>query len=246
MIFKRLLAVVPLLLLAPVASAALYITDNITVGIYTAPDMKDEEARLTSGTVVEVVERRGPLVKVRTEHGDQGWLKEVYLLKREPAAMQLEALRKEQAQLEHDLEALQEENATLKRSAAEAKGTVALRGELERLRQQNESLTAQLALQPKAAVPSSVDDQVAALRAQVDALQGEKGNLEQRLAAAVLIEGGTAADFEGTHEPGLLDVEARLPGIILVLLLGVLLGAGLSYRWIDRRLMKRFGGIRFH
>lgn len=244
---KRLLLMAPLLASVPAASAALYITDNITVGIYAAPEMKGEaEARLSSGTAVEVIERRGELLKVRTAHGEQGWLKGSFLIRREPAALQLEGAKQELAQLGATLASLQEENGALKKLSAEARDAATLRDELARLRQQNETLAAQLASQPRAAAPASVDDQVSALQARLDAVQGEKGELEQRLAATVLIEGGTAADFDGSRQPGLMAIEVKLPGLVVVLLAGLLLGAGLSYRWLDQRLMRRFGGIRFH
>lgn len=247
---RQLLLIVPLLALSSAASAALYVTDNVTVGVFETADLQGEpELRLSSGTAVEVIERRGDLFRIRTEHGEQGWLRSRFLIKREPAALQLEAAKQDLAQLEATVERLQEENAGLKKRTVEGQNVTALRGELEKLRKQNEALAAQLAAQPQAAsatVPLSVDDQVSALQAQLDAVQGERGDLEQRLAAAVLIEGGTAADFDGTHEPSLKDVVVKLPGVAVVLIVGLLLGAGLTYRWLDRRLMKRFGGIKFH
>lgn len=247
---KQLLLIAPLLAFTSAASAALYVTDNITVGIFSTPDLQGEpESRLSSGTAVDVIEKRGNLLKVKTEHGEQGWLRSSFLTKREPAALHLEEVKQDLAQLESTVETLRDENEELKKLSAEAKGAAALRGELDKLRKQNETLTAQLAVQPKSAAgsaPASVDDQVSALQAQFDAVQNEKSNLEQRLAAAVLIDGGTAADFDGTRQPSLMDIEVKLPGIVVVLIAGLLLGGGLTYRWFDKRLLKRFGGIKFH
>lgn len=247
MALGRQLLIAPLLALSLNASAALYVTDSITVGVYATPELTGEpELRLISGTAVEVLERRGELLRIRTEHGEQGWLRSRFLTKSQPVVLRMEALRKGQEQLEAQLEGLQEENAGLKRLSAEGRNAAAQRDELEQLRKQNAALTAQLAGQPKSGDHASVDDQVSALQAQLEALQAEKGEVEQRLAATVLIEGGGLADFEGRREPSLMDVEARLPGMALIFIVGGLLGAALSYRIIDRRLMKRFGGIRFH
>ena len=247
---KQLLLSAVLLAQFSVASAALYITDNISVGVFATPDMQGEpELRLTSGAAVDVIESRGALRKIRTEHGEQGWLKASFLIKTPPLAQKLEEANKELTQLGSTLEALQDENASLKKLSAEAKNITSLRSELEKVRKQNETLTAQLAAQPKAvagAAPASVDNQVSELQAQLETIKSEKGDMEQRLAAAVLIGGGSAADFEGAHEPSLSDIQVTLPGVIVVLIIGLLLGGGLSYLWLDRRLTKRFGGIKLH
>jgi SH3 domain protein len=246
---KQLLLSAVLLAQFSAASAALYITDNISVGVFATPDLQGEpELRLTSGMAVDVIESRGAVRKIRTEHGEQGWLKASFLIKTPPLTQKLEESRQALAQLESALESLQEENASLKKFSAEAKGVTVLRGELERVRKQNETLTAQLAAQPKsvAAAPVSIDDQVSELQAQLETIKGEKSDMEQRLAAAVLIGGGSAADFEGAHEPSISDIQVTLPGVIVVLIIGLLVGGGVSYRWLDRRLTKRFGGIKLH
>lgn len=242
---RQWLLLAPLLVVASGASAALYVTDSVTVGIFATPDLQGEpESRLHSGTLVDVIEKRGELLKVRTEHGEQGWLRSHFLIKREPAVLQLEGLKQELVQLESTLEVLQGENAALKKNSTESMSVTVLRAELDKLRKQNEALVAQ-PVSVVSAAPLSVDDQVNALQVELDTLRNEKGDVEQRLAAALLID-GAESDFDGTADASFMNIEVKLLGVIVVLISGLLLGAGLTYRWIDRRLLKRFGGIRFH
>lgn len=246
---RRLLLAMPLLASGAMASAApLYVTDKITVGVFQAPDLQGEpDFRLSSGATVDLLERRGELARIRTEHGEQGWLRASFLVKKEPAALQLEQVKQEMDQLESNLESLQEENKGLKKLAAEARSAATLRAELAKQRKDYAALKSQLAHQPKGGDTAvTEDDQASLLQAQIDQLKTEKGDLEERLAAAVLIEGGDASDFDGSGSPAIANIEVRLPAVIVMVLLGILLGGALTYRWVDRRLMKRFGGIRFH
>src|SRR5204862_31635 len=103
----------PLLLLCAVASPAaraetLYVIEQLVVSVNSAPDSGGERvASVRSGDALEVLERSGDQVHVRTAGGKEGWIRASYLSAEEPLRPRLAQRTAEVAQLEEEVSGLQ-------------------------------------------------------------------------------------------------------------------------------------------
>lgn len=105
-------ALIPTLACAAACAAAagtadtLYVTDELRLGLY---DNEKAEGRqfktLLSGARLEVLDRALMTVRVRTEEGDEGWVKLAYLVEEEPGRRRAATLEKAQEKLQGELEA---------------------------------------------------------------------------------------------------------------------------------------------
>ncbi len=215
-----------------------YITDSIMVGVFSGPELQGQPVtRLKSGVPVEVLEQQGDVRRIKTEHGDTGWLRATFLTSSAPKIKQLAQAKKEIAELEAELEAAQSKTSGLASKEAEAAKSIKwMRAEMNKARKKVKALEARL--KEKQSEESQADEQTADVLGEIDRLKRENASLESRLAATLMIN-------------DLPDVSAEEGGSSLLwlfggLLLGLLLGVGICYAWWDRRLRKRFGGIRFY
>lgn len=143
-----------LVLLSPLTVAeTLYVTDILRLGMYPSPDTNDNPVRvLTSGDALEILERTGSYVRVRTEIGDEGWVKTSYLVEEIPSKTQLaeltvatEQLRSQVAQLEAGLSERDAELASVRLERDQlAQSTASVRAEADDLRGKNAELTQQI------------------------------------------------------------------------------------------------------
>lgn len=230
-----------LLLCCPsILLAESYITDSIRVGVFSGPELQGQAVtRLTSGAPVEVLERQGDVRRIKTENGDVGWLRATFLTSRPPMIKQLAQAKKEITQLENDLEAAQSINSGLAGKEAEAKKSIKwMRAEMNKARKKVKALEAKL--KEEQSKESQADEKTADVLSEIGQLKSEKADLESRLAATLMIN---SLPEKVQHD------EANSSSLLWSLgslLLGGLLGGGICYAWLDRRLRKRFGGIRFH
>ena len=115
----------PLLLLCAVASNAvraenLYVIEQLVVSVSSAPDGSGERvASVRSGDALEVLERSGDEVHVRTGSGREGWIRASYLSAEEPLRPRLAQRTAEVARLKEDVSRLQAQLEAA-RSAASA------------------------------------------------------------------------------------------------------------------------------
>jgi hypothetical protein len=120
----------PLLLLCALAAPAaraetLYVIEHLLVGVSNAPDSSGERiASVKSGDRVEVLERSGDQVHVRTAGGKDGWIKASYLSADEPLGPRLAERTAEVARLKEDVSRLQAQLDTA-RTPASASAPVA-------------------------------------------------------------------------------------------------------------------------
>ena len=118
----------PLLLLCAVASPAaraetLYVIEQLVVSVNSAPDSSGERiASVRSGDAVEVLERSGDEVHVRTAGGKEGWIRASYLSAEEPLRSRLAQCTAEVARLKEDLSRLQAQLDAARTSASAASG----------------------------------------------------------------------------------------------------------------------------
>jgi SH3 domain protein len=173
---------------------AVYVTDELRLGLYATEETTGRALKtLISGTRLQVLERSLMSIRVRTEDGDEGWVKTGYVVPNEPARRRLEAL-----------ESLQ---------ATTAESLAASEADKERLSEQISGLEAELA-------------------------QANQG----------------IADLpEVMARNEALNAELTSRGIQVPLLwfalavVGALIGGGIvGYWWLDRKVRRKFGGVRVY
>ena len=118
----------PLLLLCALAAPAaraetLYVIEQLVVGLTSTPDGSGERvASVKSGDPLEVLERSGDEVHVRTARGTEGWVRAGYLSADEPLRPRLAERTAEVARLKEDVSRLQAQLDTARTSAAPGGG----------------------------------------------------------------------------------------------------------------------------
>ncbi len=115
----RFVGIILLILPFSVAAESVYVTDQLTIGIFSGPNEQPPELkRANSGDLLEVVERAEGAVKVRDAAGIEGWVSVNLVSSAKPVRAQLGAARAEVDRLELALTAtkaqLQSLNVRLK------------------------------------------------------------------------------------------------------------------------------------
>lgn len=153
-----------LLLLAPLISTSaaaetVYVTDELRLGLFEGEQTSGRPFKtLTSGDALEVLERALMSIRVRTEDGEEGWVKTAYIVTSEPGRRRAEKLEAQNTQLqarlteaETRISSSQSTIETLELSLTEANAGIE---DLPALRAANTQLTQQLA-QTGSRIPSS-------------------------------------------------------------------------------------------
>jgi SH3 domain protein len=134
-----------LVLSVSVLAETVYVQDSLRIGVRTEPGNNATPIGVVvTGMRLDVLDRNNDYVKIRTEKGLEGWIKESYVAKDVPAIIQLEELQKEYSQFKsrvgkHDellksseiankslsteLEELKTSNAELQRELVSVKAT---------------------------------------------------------------------------------------------------------------------------
>ncbi len=100
-----------LLTALPAYADTLYVNDMLRVGVRSKPNSAESPlAVVTTGTALEVLERRGGYVKVRTEEGKEGWVNKVYLVSEPPARERLARMKAEFERVQKELDELRAES----------------------------------------------------------------------------------------------------------------------------------------
>ena len=116
------------LLLIPVPARAadadvVYVTDELRLGLYRTEETSGRTIKtLLSGARLTVLERALMSIRVRTEDGDEGWVKTAYIVEKEPArarVARMEAAAEETATRLAEAEAAVETSRTNARELAE-------------------------------------------------------------------------------------------------------------------------------
>ena len=103
------------LLFAPLSAIAetVYVSDTLRVGIRTLPNSNVPSiAVVKSGVAVEVLERRGSYIQIRTQSGVEGWVKGAYFSKTPPTANKLDKALIKISALEKEIKSLSTQKST--------------------------------------------------------------------------------------------------------------------------------------
>lgn len=222
----RLCVVALALVLLCVPLQAAHITDKLVVGLY-ADQKLDGEPRqlLTTGTPVEVLKRAKDAIRVRLADDTRGWLEARYVSEEKPAAMKLLEVQAELRTLRTRLEAKGPGSGAPAESLPSA----------ERIR-------AGLALNEARARIAELEQQLGNLP-QVRAAIEERDELRQRMEQVREIVGGTGLASKAGETPGESLWDRYLPWVVAGLMAAVGFAAGVGF--IDHRIRRRYGGLRF-
>ena len=100
---------IAIILLLPInaLSSTLYVGDNLRVGIRPAPEANTASLVVVStGTELELIEKKGRYVKVRSPNGIEGWVKGAYLSAKKPSSVLLKQAQSKIKILEKKINAL--------------------------------------------------------------------------------------------------------------------------------------------
>ncbi len=158
------------LMMAGAAGAeTLFITDRLKLGLHESRERTSAVIELLpSATELEVLERDGSFVRVRTPDGTEGWVDAAYLTADLPARLEVAELQSWKATREEELKAAWAEVETLRAELAELAGTAVpataippredhlqTMERIARLEEDNAALRELLALQAEEAVQPS-------------------------------------------------------------------------------------------
>lgn len=137
--FMLLTVILYLLLPGMLLAEVVYINDTMRVGVRPEPSNDvGPVAVVMTGMKLEVLERSDGYIRIRSDNGIEGWIKEIYVSEKLPAQLELAKLQKEYQQLVSD----SSKSADVIKAAEQAK--VALAEELNVLKEQNRDLQAEL------------------------------------------------------------------------------------------------------
>ena len=250
-----------------------YITDKVLVGVY--EDSNADSALLTTlptGTPLEVIERSGSFVKVRSPDGSNGWIENTYMIEHKPAQLVVLELTDQQKQTDEqlvlaqaELRAIQEQVDTLKQS----RGNSDQSDEIKSLSKQRKNLGKQIdrvrnQLSDEKKKLTSANKNIEKLKKQIVTLNNSKpvaseGVLKEFDADAEKLQAKNAALAEtldriraalelppapatGVVENGELPIKMTWLWLSIVLLLVVGFIGGM--KWMDLRNLQRHGGFR--
>ncbi len=101
-----------------VSAETVYVTDELRLGLHDRADTTDRPKQtLVSGAALEVLERAGRTLRVKTESGSEAWVKAGYTVSEEPARRRLALLQAASEQSEQKLAQAENRAQTAKQQA---------------------------------------------------------------------------------------------------------------------------------
>ncbi len=232
--YRRALLLLPALVAASAIHAeTLYVIEQLVVNVNSAPDATGERiANIKSGDAVEVLDRQGDQIQVHLANGTEGWVRKSYLSAEEPARVRLGERTAEVEKLKQDVTRLEGELAAAKTASHGKPGGA-----------QTNTAAAGPAPAMTSAAPTKSP---AAMTPSTPPASGRTPTAPEPTAT----ESGAAE--QPAHEPPYFmtppDSPARpvwhwaLGSFVVALGLGFALG----WQMLDRRIRRKYGGLRIY
>lgn len=100
------------MLVSVVQARTIYINDNLRVGVRSEPSNRVAPfSVVVTGMKLEVLEQLPDYLKIRTNKGEVGWIKDIYVSDQPPAMMRIKALKIRHQKLKQQI---QEQNKSIK------------------------------------------------------------------------------------------------------------------------------------
>lgn len=133
----------------PAQAETAYVTDMLQLDMYATVDMLDKPIlRLRSGDQLELLERKGRYARIRSDGGQEGWVKGLYLVDKEPARTRVNKLERSNQGMENTVKKLRSQLSAeqgkvqelLQAQSGETEQRSLTETELENFRKQNARL----------------------------------------------------------------------------------------------------------
>ena len=252
------LACIFMLFMHAAAAETTYITDKISVELFSSTFQRGMlVTTVNSGAVVEVLESDGDYRKIRTAEGQEGWVHNKYLSTEKPTQVSYLQLMAKHKQLEEELAQLKEQG---KNSADMDKEKIIMgkiRGDLTQAKKTITGLETEL--KEKTAALEHTKQQLTALEKQhqnsLNDLQAAKtatpsvvvAETQQSTSEVKSIPPAQAPATQSplsAHPPFNLDYPIALKWLLAAALLSILLGSYFGYSWLDNKIARKHGGVR--
>jgi len=227
------------LVAAPAIHAeTLYVIDQLVVNVNSAPDASGARvATIKSGESVEVLERQGDQVHVRLPNGTEGWVRKSYLSPEEPVQHRLTERTAENEKLKQDVARLEGELAAARAGNRAGKGGAA---QTNTAQANGPQVNTSPAARAAAAAPGTkVPSATAAATGALPATPAETNTVGTTVDPAA----GEPAYFMTPPEGPARPVwHWALASFVVALGLGYALG----WYVLDRRIRRKYGGLRIY
>jgi Bacterial SH3 domain len=260
-----------LLLCIPLSANAAFITDKIVVEVRTERFGQGTVLKkLPSGTSVEVLMSDGKYTRVRTTDNITGWVASTFLTNKKPTQLEYLELLAKSKSTEARLRTAEQQlanngaatpasisNEEIKKLKGEAKNSRWMKVEMQKARDRAEQAEGKLKVELKK--QSEKGKKRSAAKQQLEELRTQNNELEQRLAAALLVSEQQNVDASVQIDP----VELKpIPTIETIrqddgwsvgikwffgsLFTALIIGFVTGITWLDKRSRQRHGGFRIY
>lgn len=230
MSYRHALLLLPVLAAAPVIHAeTLYVVEQLVVSVNSSPDAGGERvASIKSGDAVEVLDKQGEQIHVRLSNGTEGWVRKAYLSAEEPLQHRLGQRTAEVEKLKQEVARLEGELAAARTASRGKPGSV----------------------QTGTGVSSPASPMSSAAPAASTSVPGPTSGPDP---ASVDARGAEAAAADpAAHDPAYFMAPPEAPARPVwhwalgsfVVALG--LGFALGWQMLDRRIRRKYGGLRIY
>lgn len=220
----------PALAAAPgVHAETLYVVEQLVVNVNSAPDASGERvATIKSGDAVEVLDKQGEQIHVHLANGTEGWVRKSYLSGEQPLRLKLNERSAEIDKLKQDVARLQDELASARGAGGRGKPAA---------QQANTDTNSRgnATIEPGSAARANPAPVMTAARAS-DAPNASAP------AAADPAAGEPSYFMTPPEEPARPVWHWALASFVIALGLGFALG----WQVLDRRIRRKYGGLRIY
>ncbi|NOX76709.1 MAG: hypothetical protein GXP17_08910 [Gammaproteobacteria bacterium] len=252
-----------LISLPPVVNAA-FITDKIVVEVRAERFGQGAVLKeLSSGASVEVLMSDGKYTRVRTPDNITGWVSSTFLTNKKPTQLEYLELLAKSKDIETKLRAAEKKlgnngaagaasmsDKDIKKLKSEAKNSRWMKAEMMKARDRAKQAEAKLKAERKKQSEKGKENNGA--QQQLEDLKIQNHELEQRLAAALLVNEHQPEPaptvFVASSEKGTTpaDWKVYIPWFAGSLFTALILGFVAGTRWLDKRIRRRHGGFRIY
>lgn len=223
------------------AGEPMYVIEQLVVGVNSAPaGAGDRVATLKSGEAVEVLARQGDEAQIQLANGTSGWVKASYLSAQLPLQRRLQDQTAELERLRQEVTRLQSQSPPASGSAADSSAPAgAAGGSSARSTQQPIGASGGSSASSTQPVARGIPPTASAGRDGNAAGQGDDSPAGAPQGAAVRDPSPFMRGYAGDQKPSWLWV---LGCSAVALALGFLVG----WRVLDRRIRRKYGGLRIY
>lgn len=219
-----------------------YITDKVVIEIHS---LIGEQGlvitSLSSGTPVEVISTEGEYTQIQTEDNKKGWLHSNYLSFEKPASLEYLQLLGKYKNLTKDLQDAQAKLSRNQELEKTAKAAEFSRDELNKSKKQIQGLDKQL--KDTSHQLDEANQKIASLEKSL-ATQASSSKLPESAAKIALEKKSTVEiqPLQVDQGPFKVPFIWSAVAMIFTFIIGIVTGM----KWLDHRIRKRHGGVRFY